>query len=299
MGSSNWHKHLEEQIVQKLVGLEAEAEDKDVFWLKHHKYLHPSLTTKDAVLEFLHPGKIGPVQPVKYYPNICESCNSDGVVLDKRLDDWLCADCGIIQQKTREPFKLVVPESSVYKHNVHLHQILHEMQCLRHAIPDGLIDDVKEFLGASCDYQSIKKSLRKLGYKQHYNMVPTIQSKLDPTFKPLDLTREQEEDITGYFNQYIALGKLPGKKNRLNYHFVIGKICEMLEYDWVLPHLHPPKGKKSLEEHERLWDFICDKLKWNIQIEDQWSMDMSEDPSDIQSPLADYPSYLSPEPLLD
>jgi hypothetical protein len=280
----NWHQHLEPQIIQKLLRLETEAEDKDAFWLKHHRYLHPSLTTKDAVLEFLHPGKIGPTQPITYYPNKCEACGVDGVVLDSRLDDWLCAECGLIQHQTRAPFKVVVPESSIYKHNVHLHQILHELQCLRHAIPDGLIDDVREFVGDRVDYQTIKKSLRRLGYKQHYNMVPTIQQHLDPTYQPLQLTREQEENITGYFNQYIALGKLPGKKNRLNYHFVIGKICEILEYDWVLPYLHPPKGKKSLDEHERLWDFICDKLKWNIQTEDQWCTDKSEDLSDTLSP---------------
>ncbi|MFK5165321.1 hypothetical protein, partial [Propionibacterium freudenreichii] len=81
-------------------------------------------------------------------------------------------------------------------------------------------------LKANFTYERIKKSLRKLGYNQHYSMVYSVQRDLDETFTPLILSFKQEENLQGLFFQYISLGNIGGRKNRLNYHFVLGKLAD-------------------------------------------------------------------------
>jgi hypothetical protein len=254
---------LTTQLVHKLLKLEAEvaAQDLDQFWLLHNKYLRDD-TAEQVKLEFLHPERVFQNEtPITY--NECEACSDDGVFYDPTLDQYTCHSCGFCQEKSRSPLLRYIPESSVYKHSVHFHQILHEMQCLRESLPNNIINDIKDGLDPPYTYDRIKKSLRRLGYQQHYSMVYTLQQILDPTFKPLHLTPKQEETMQGLFFQYVALGPIGGRKNRLNYHFVIGKIAKMCGYyDFIAPYLHPPKGKKAIDTSEDIWTQVCAKLKW-------------------------------------
>lgn len=252
---------LTEQLERKLLKLEAEAEDVHHFWLHHNVYLKPD-TPEHIKLAFLHPDKVFENEASIQY-NECEACSEDTVFYDPTLDQYTCHNCGYCQEKSRTPLIRYIPESSVYKHSVHFHQLLHEMQCLRESIPHNIINDIKDGVEPPYTYDRIKKSLRKLGYHQHYSMVYSLQQILDPDFKPLHLTPLQEETMQGYFFQYIALGPVGGRKNRLNYHFMIGKIAKLCGYyDFIAPYLHPPKGKKALDASEDIWAYVCDKLKW-------------------------------------
>lgn len=252
---------LTEQLFDKLSRLEAESKDPIQFWLEHNKYLRYDTPEQDK-LNFLHPDRVFASDPHMIY-NECEACGEDGVFFEPALDQYTCHDCGFCQKNSRSPLVRYIPESSVYKHSVHFHQILHEMQCLRESLPLNLINDIKDGLPPPYTYERIKKSLRGLGYHQHYSMVYSIQQILDPTFKPLRLDPRQEEKMQGYFFQYVSLGAIGGRKNRLNYHFVIGKIAKMCGYyDFIQPYLHPPKGKKSVDAAEVIWTQVCQKLKW-------------------------------------
>lgn len=254
---------LTTQLVTKLLKLEAQVapQDLDQFWLLHNKFLRDD-TPEQVKLEFLHPDRVFQNDaPIKY--NECEACSDDAVFYDPTLDQYTCHSCGFCQEKSRSPLIRYIPESSVYKHSVHFHQILHEMQCLRESLPHNIINDIKDGLEPPYTYDRIKKSLRRLGYQQHYSMVYSLQQILDPTFKPLHLTPQQEETMQGFFFQYVALGPIGERKNRLNYHFVIGKIAKMCGYyDFIAPYLHPPKGKKAIDTSEDIWTQVCAKLKW-------------------------------------
>lgn len=253
---------LEEQIINKLKKLERRSEYLVEFWLEHSKYLSDQ-TTERQKLEFLYPADQMSALETPINANGCEFCNGENTVFYEIVTDtYTCHDCGQCQNVTRTPYLRFIPESSVYKHSVHLHQILHEMQCLRESVPPDIIGDVREAIGAPFTYDRIKKSLRKLGYHQHYSMVYTIQRELDSTFFPLKLAFAQEEKLQGLFFQYIALGGIGGRKNRLNYHFVLGKIAAMCGYGFIIPYIHPPKGKKSMEESEKVWKLVCTTLGW-------------------------------------
>jgi hypothetical protein len=247
---------LQEQLISKLQKMEEKAQDKDAFWLKHNLLL---LGTERQKLNFLYEGVMTPHSPIQS-ANGCEWCGQETVFYETVTDTYLCNECGFCQNTIREKPLRYVPESCIYKHHVHLHQILHEMQCLRNKVSSKMVDDIRHFLKKDFTYERIKKSLRKLGYKQHYSMVYSIQHALDPEFKPLKLSHDQEEVLQGLFHQYIALGPIGGKKNRLNYHFVLMKLAKMCKYDFILPYLHPPKGKKSVEQSERIWKEVCTRL---------------------------------------
>lgn len=256
---------LQEQILAKLGRLEAQAEDPIAFWLQHAKYLSPD-TSEKTRLHFLHPGGVSPLERPIYYHE-CEFCNMDAVFHDPLTDMYTCHACGECQETSRTPFLRLIPDSSIYKHAVHLHQILHEMQCLRDQLPKNLVEDVRDHVGKPFSYLRIKRSLRRLGYPQHYSMIYSIQQALDPTFTPLQLTAEQEECIQGKFFQYIQLGPLGGRKNRLNYHFVLGKIATLCGFDFIHPYLHPPTGQKSVSESEVIWNEVCTRLMWPNRIQ--------------------------------
>lgn len=253
---------LTEQLLVKLAQLEKEAEDPLQFWLEHAKYLSAQ-TPAHIKLEFLCPHASSPhVSPIAYHE--CEGCKeADSVFYEPRLDQYTCHACGKCQERSRSPVIRYVPDSSVYKHSVHLHQILHEMQCLRQSLPPKILGDIKEHVGPPYTHARIKRNLRKLGYQQHYNMIYSIQQALDPEFKPLVLHPRQEDQMQGLFFQYVSLGPIGGRKNRLNYHFVIGKLAQMCGiYNLFKPYLHPPKGEKSRLDSERIWAIVCKKLKW-------------------------------------
>ncbi|MGZ8545895.1 MAG: hypothetical protein ACXWVU_00745 [Sulfuricurvum sp.] len=250
------YEGLQRQLEDKLRRLEDDAQDKNAFWLKHNRLL---LGSEREKLEFLYPGGLSPISPI-LSPNLCEECGEEGVTYELVTDTYICGECGLCQEQIRHKPLRFIPESCIYKHHVHLHQILHEMQCLRRKLPDGIVDDVRHFLKEDFSYERIKKSLRQLGYKQHYSMVYSIQAELDETFTPLRITKEEEEQLQGLFHQYIALGPMGGKKNRLNYHFVLSKLAKMCHYDHILPYLHPPKGKKSIESSEKIWREVCRRI---------------------------------------
>lgn len=252
---------MRENVITKLQRLEAQAPDPAAFWLTYQRYLRPEMDVKE-ILRFLCPDQLldGP-RPI-FLTSECEFCQGEDTVV-LAGDTYTCSECGSCQSTERKVFEIRPTGSAIYKHEVHMHQVLHEMMCLRGNLPDNLVADVREAVAPPYTYMKIKKSLRGLGYKQHYAMVYSIQQALDPTFKPLKLTHEQERVLQGYFYQYLKLGRLGKRKNRLNYHFVLEKLAHLTGYLNLLDYLHTPKGKKSRGEHERIWrDEVCKALGW-------------------------------------
>ena len=253
-------------VLSRLAEMEASAEDHVSFWLEHQRYLRDD-ARPSMLLDFLGIVHSALIKPLCFEEDMCEDCYENTVFYDPTNDDWICGECGSIQNITRSPLKRKIPESSKYKHQTHLHQILYELQCLRKKLPPKIVEDVHLYLELEAmpiTYVSVQKALRPLGYKQHYSMIPTILSEIDPGYKPLRLNREEEDRIQGRFFQYVSLGQLPGmEKNRLNYHYVIYQIAKLERMEFILPYLRLPQGLKSRKRHDIVWREICSLLKWN------------------------------------
>lgn len=147
----------------------------------------------------------------------------------------------------------------------HLDNILLELQCGRSRDLENIAEHVSSQLD-KVDYIGVRKSLRKLGYKQHYLMIPSIMHQIDPKqFPPWVPKRGQVGKIKKYYYKYLdRFGGLPleakgGKKNNLNYHFCIQKIAMVLGIKEIVPFLNPPKGKKTIQRHEHIWSLLSIK----------------------------------------
>lgn len=245
----NMRDNIDEAVIKKLEREENLCEDRVVFWLQHCRLL-----VKDNLEEKMD--YLG-IQPDV---DTCEFCNAVGIVHDSNED--ICQECGIVQKCPRLPILRARVPSGNYNPRTHLHNILHELQCLREVVPDKLIDMMHEcvtFIEPTFD--NIKLCLRVYGYSQYYSLIPSLQQRFDPNYSQLMLTRTEEEKLKELFFQYMNLSRtLPGRKNRLNYHFVIYKLCIILNYHHVIPYLRLPKGKITMERHERLWNDIVQQM---------------------------------------
>ena len=61
--------------------------------------------------------------------------------------------------------------------------------------------------------------------------------------------------------------------NKLNFYddvnwvgdsYVLHKFCELLEYDYLLPHFPLLKSREKLLQQDRIWKLICLELKWEF-----------------------------------
>lgn len=197
-------------VLQKLGSMEADAPDPCDFWLQH-QYL---LSTNDShiLLDFL--GIVYAPLEASLYTSECEVCDAFvDVVFDQKNDEWICESCGSVQTQTRTPYKRFIPESSKYKHDTHLHQILYELQCFRHKLPPKIVEDVQFYLELEdlpVTYATIQKALRPLGYKQHYSMIPTLLSFLSFSYVPLRLSRRKRFNCTASSTSTLPLERWKG-----------------------------------------------------------------------------------------
>jgi hypothetical protein len=262
-------EEIRKAVIQKLSELEQATDNPLEFWLEHQRYLRED-ARPSLLLDFLGVVHAALYRPICFEDDSCEECYENTVFYDATNDDWICGECGSIQNMTRSPLKRKIPESSKYKHQTHLHQILYELQCLRKKLPPTIVNDVHLYLELEAlpiTYTSVQKALRPLGYKQHYSMIPTILSEIDPAYKPLQLSRYDEDRIQGRFFQYVSLGQMSGmEKNRLNYHYVIYQIAKLERMEFILPYLRLPQGLKSRKRHDNVWREICVLLKWNVSL---------------------------------
>ena len=56
----------------------------------------------------------------------------------------------------------------------------------------------------------------------------------------------------------------PERKNFLSYSYVLHKFCELLEYDNLLCYFSLLKSREKLQEQDKIWKKICEKLGWHF-----------------------------------
>jgi hypothetical protein len=202
----------------------------------------------------------------------CVNCKSYGQLLfDNKQADLICSQCGCIKNEMdvhigyNDYKNLNIIRKSIYKPLDHLTLILDEFCCKRTQMDDELLKNIVDYIQKKKEKMTIKtvrKSLRKLGFKQHYLMLPTIMENLNPNmYKPCVLSGGDRIRIEAMFKKYIIQFEESRvvlrikRKNLLNYHFVIYKIVQILNIDSnIIQYLNLPKGGKTLREHETIWN---------------------------------------------
>jgi hypothetical protein len=221
--------------------------------------------------------KFLPLQEIEEYSEIefidtkCK-CGSENFDFDFLMDDKVCIECGLIQNYTSSNIGFVQYNQinkikpSIYKPLAHMRIILEEMSCKRVNVCDDMICKIKHALGnKKVTYKNVKKLLRKLGYTQHYLQMPCILNQIDQKrFPSLKMSSNQIDKIESFFKLFIqvyfslSLKERQNRKNVINYHYILKKICMKLKYNHVLPYLHPP-DLKTIKKLDCIWDLIVQK----------------------------------------
>lgn len=217
-------------------------------------------------------GYIEEYTPTTYTKLKC--CEGAYFFIDELYNDTICSVCGTIQADLEytmigynEYKNYNFVETSVYKPLEHMRNILREFQCVRF-IDNDMIDKIRCSI-TKITYVSVRKSLLKLGFKQHYLWMPSILNALDPTqFKPLKISSENVRRLDDVFLMYyhtfntLTIDEKKGRTSLLNYHFVIKELSKILNINMRCKFFQLPKGSKTIRNHKYIWNIICVKNNW-------------------------------------
>lgn len=253
-------------------------EEQNSFWLQHNLIFKPFSKLQD-IIYFV----TGSHQDQQIRWDICNDCDSINLVEDDGHNDVICCDCGMVQSYC--PIFIYGEITNGYQYNTrkcytrkdHLECILIEFQCGRIRDMEQILYDIQSRfskLGLETSFKNVQSSLRKLGYCQHYLHIPSILYHLDPEhFKPWKPCSNTIEKTIWIFHQYeehfesFKIEHSTGRKNSLNYHYILFKILQLIgEQDIPFRFLSMPKGKRTLLEHEYIWNNICPKLKLDFRV---------------------------------
>lgn len=209
---------------------------------------------------------------------ICE-CTKCGIpkTLNLQEGQYKCLNCGesqmVLVDSDKPSYKDPVNEvkTNTYRRANHCSELLNQKQGKESTdIDDNIFQEIinqLHIIGVT-DLQTvnstiIKNVLKSIGKSNKAEHAIYIINKLNGIPAPT-ISRELEETVKQMFNSieeawYIF--KNPKRKNFMNTNFVFHKIFELLDEDEEAvkyPYLAPDK----LEEHDELWEKICNYLQW-------------------------------------
>lgn len=112
------------------------------------------------------------------------------------------------------------------------------------------------------DRDTLGKIMRKLRLSEYYSHLSHIHSKITGK-PPLTLPRHIEDKMCQLFKEIqkpYQLFKPATRKIFLNYQYIFIKFAELLELDDLKSHFYLLKNDDILEEHDEIWEKICNHL---------------------------------------
>ena len=207
----------------------------------------------------------------------CRLCKS--VMMYKLVNSELvCQNCGytedIIINTEKSSYKDPPREASyfAYKRINHFNEWLAQFQAKETTeIPEevymNISLEIKKNINldiSSISSKQVRDILKKLQYNKYYEHIPHIINVLNGKKAP-SLSRKEEEQLRNLFKeiQIPFSNNCPeDRKNFLSYSYVLHKFCELLEYDYLLPHFPLLKSREKLLQQDKIWKCICNDLNW-------------------------------------
>jgi len=121
----------------------------------------------------------------------------------------------------------------------------------------------------NCDLSKITRGgvryiLKKARQTKYIECAHSIYTNLTNT-QPLEIPQYIQSKLTDLFLIVErSFNSIPIKPriNFLNYHFVLYKLLQKLNYTSVLKYIHLVSSYGRLEYHCKIWKVICDLLQW-------------------------------------
>lgn len=116
----------------------------------------------------------------------------------------------------------------------------------------------------------VRAFLGAMGYAKFYEHSAQIAFRISG-IPPLSMTPTQEENLRVRFRRaQVPFDEMPRKikgkkrKNFLSYGYFLRKSCELLAYDEFIHLFTLLKSPKKVQEHDRMWKYICERLGWQF-----------------------------------
>ena len=207
----------------------------------------------------------------------CKLCNSTMVYVLLH-SELTCHKCGyttnIIINSEKTSYKDPPREASyfAYKRINHFNEWLAQFQAketteISDIIYTDIYNEIKKNINLDINTitnKQLRDILKKLEYNKFYEHIPHIINILNGKKAP-SLSRKQEEYLRSLFKeiQIPFSNNCPeDRKNFLSYSYVLHKFCELLEYDYLLPHFPLLKSREKLLQQDMIWKLICKDLNW-------------------------------------
>tara|TARA_Y100000768_G_scaffold234964_1_gene177651 strand:+ start:1322 stop:2278 length:957 start_codon:yes stop_codon:yes gene_type:complete len=207
----------------------------------------------------------------------CALCNATMVytLYDSEL---ICNKCGytvdIIINSDKTSYKDPPREASyfAYKRINHFNEWLAQFQAketteISDEIYNNIYKEIKKNINLNIktiSSKQLREILKKLEYNKYYEHIPHIINVLNGRKAP-SLSIKEEEHLRALFKeiQIPFSNNCPeDRKNFLSYSYVLHKFCELLEYDYLLPHFPLLKSREKLLQQDIIWKLICKDLNW-------------------------------------
>jgi Zn finger protein HypA/HybF involved in hydrogenase expression len=213
---------------------------------------------------------------------LCEKCN-DEMILDLHNGLLVCRICGESQTILVESDIPNYKEDSndtktyvAYKTMNHFNEWLNKIQGKEVIeLSDEVCDKIKKEISKynlngnpqNIPPQNMREILSKLGLNKYYDDIPYIIFKTTGKEPPI-ISREQEEKLRQMFREVqepFKIYKPKDRRNLISYSYIIYKLCELTELDYILPFITLLKSDQKIKDMDiNIWKKICTHLNWEF-----------------------------------
>jgi hypothetical protein len=218
------------------------------------------------------------------FDNISQMCIkcSDEMILDIHNGLMVCHICGhcntILVESDIPNYKEECNDTKVYvayKTMNHFNEWLNKIQGKEVIdLSDDVCNQIKKEINKydlkgnpqNITPNYMREILRKLSLNKYYDDIPYIIFKTTNK-EPPQLQREQEEKLRSMFREVqepFKIYKPNVRKNLISYSYIIYKLCELIELDYILPFIHLLKSDQKIKDMDIIWKKICTHLNWEF-----------------------------------
>jgi predicted RNA-binding Zn-ribbon protein involved in translation (DUF1610 family) len=214
-------------------------------------------------------------------PDSCAACQT-ARIHDRASASSTCPKCGdnIVYTETTVSFDdhpTALPHGKAYSRRTYALTWLKRVQAsLNIDIPDSVYqcvfeECVRRHLRTIVAAQ-IRPILKTHGYSMYYPAIPAIAQKLNGI--PPPRFSEHEMRIFGtmwqqYEDTYTSLARngnvRNGRKSSLSYAYIFHQCCRIHGWTKYLSCFPLLGGQRNLQEHDRIWAYICQTAGWTFQ----------------------------------
>ena len=212
---------------------------------------------------------------------LCEKCK-DEMILDLHNGLLVCRICGesqtILVESDIPNYKEECNDTKTYvayKTMNHFNEWLNKIQGKEVIeLSEEVCDKIKKEINKynlngnpqNITPQNMREILSKLGLNKYYDDIPYIIFKTTGK-EPPQIARDKEEKLRQMFREVqepFKIYKPNVRKNLISYSYIIYKLCELIELDYILQFIHLLKSDQKIKDMDVIWKKICNHLNWEF-----------------------------------